>query len=85
MFGGDLFDKGDGDIRLSRLLCDLKEAEPNRVFLLCVAGFTSLAGWAVLAVSASFGGRPLLPWSIRVLLLLRAACSCCWCLAAGCS
>ena len=34
VFGGDLFDKGSGDIRLCRLLCDLKERYPNRVYLL---------------------------------------------------
>ena len=34
VFGGDLFDKGPGDRRLSELLCDLKDRYPDRVFLL---------------------------------------------------
>jgi hypothetical protein len=32
--GGDLFDRGPGDIRLSRLLVDFKQRHPSRVFLL---------------------------------------------------
>ena len=34
VFGGDLFDKGPHDERLSRLLVDLKRRYPTRVFLL---------------------------------------------------
>jgi len=34
VFGGDLFDRGPGDIRLSRVLVDLKKKYPTRVFLL---------------------------------------------------
>jgi len=34
VFGGDLYDKGSYDIRLSKLLCDLKDKYPNRVWLL---------------------------------------------------
>ena len=34
VFGGDLFDQGDGDLRLSRLLVDLKRRFPDRVTLL---------------------------------------------------
>ena len=34
IFGGDLFDKGPGDIRLARVLCDLKVKHVNRVFLI---------------------------------------------------
>ena len=32
--GGDIVDKGPGDIRLCRLLVDLKKRYPKRVFLL---------------------------------------------------
>eukprot|EP00750_Incisomonas_marina_P000282 INCI10217.2.p1 GENE.INCI10217.2~~INCI10217.2.p1 ORF type:complete len:758 (-),score=96.23 INCI10217.2:293-2566(-) len=34
VFGGDLFDKGPGDLQLAKWLCDLKERYPHRVFLL---------------------------------------------------
>lgn len=34
VFGGDCFDKGPGDIRISRALVDLKKRHPDRVFLL---------------------------------------------------
>ena len=34
VFGGDLFDKGPGDIRLARMLVGLKRRHPDRVFLL---------------------------------------------------
>ena len=34
IFGGDLFDKGPGDIRLSVLLTDLKDRYNERVFLI---------------------------------------------------
>ena len=34
VFGGDLFDKGPGDMRVAKLLCDLKERHPSRVWLL---------------------------------------------------
>jgi hypothetical protein len=34
VFGGDLYDKGPGDIRLTTLLCDLKDRYPRRVWLL---------------------------------------------------
>ena len=34
MLGGDTFDKGPGDIRISRALCDLKDRHPSRVVLL---------------------------------------------------
>eukprot|EP00466_Bigelowiella_natans_P003754 jgi/Bigna1/70957/fgenesh1_pg.14_\ len=34
IFGGDLFDKGPGDIRLSKELVALKQRYPNRVYLL---------------------------------------------------
>lgn len=32
--GGDLFDRGPGDVRLSRMLCDFKDRHPEHVFLL---------------------------------------------------
>lgn len=32
--GGDAFDKGSGDLRVARLLVDLKQRHPDRVFLL---------------------------------------------------
>ena len=34
VFGGDLFDRGPGDMRLSRLLCDFYDRYPDRVVLL---------------------------------------------------
>lgn len=34
VFGGDLFDKGPGDIRLAKLMVDFKHRYPDRVFLL---------------------------------------------------
>ena len=34
MFGGDAFDRGEGDIRIGRLLVDLKLRYPDRVFLI---------------------------------------------------
>ena len=34
VFGGDLFDKGPGDIRLAKLLLDLKKRHPSRCFLI---------------------------------------------------
>ena len=34
VFGGDCFDKGPGDIRISRLLVELKQAYPDRVALI---------------------------------------------------
>ena len=34
VFGGDLFDKGPGDLQLAEWFCDLKERYPDRVFLL---------------------------------------------------
>jgi len=34
VFGGDLYDKGPYDIRLSQMLCDLKDKHPDRVWLL---------------------------------------------------
>lgn len=34
VFGGDLFDRGPGDLRLARDLVDLKRRHPDRVFLL---------------------------------------------------
>ena len=34
VFGGDLFDKGDGDLRLSEQLVSLKRRYPERVVLL---------------------------------------------------
>lgn len=34
VFGGDLYDKGPYDIRLTKMLCDLKESNPDRVWLL---------------------------------------------------
>ena len=34
VFGGDLFDRGNGDLRLSKLFCDFKQQHPDRVFLL---------------------------------------------------
>eukprot|EP01064_Diplonema_japonicum_P039428 TRINITY_DN987_c3_g1_i1.p1 TRINITY_DN987_c3_g1~~TRINITY_DN987_c3_g1_i1.p1 ORF type:complete len:435 (+),score=68.91 TRINITY_DN987_c3_g1_i1:51-1355(+) len=32
VFGGDLFDKGPGDIRLARMFVDFKDRHPDRVF-----------------------------------------------------
>ncbi len=34
VFGGDCFDKGRGDIRISRMLVDLKRRHPHRVRLI---------------------------------------------------
>jgi hypothetical protein len=34
VFGGDLYDKGPHDIRLTKMFCDLKDAHPDRVWLL---------------------------------------------------
>lgn len=34
VFGGDAFDKGDGDIRIASMLTDFKDREPERVHLI---------------------------------------------------